>query len=82
LTSTLEERVAALEAHVEQRPGMVWRGTWSGDETYVRGDVVTQQGGMWVCIASRSTGEKPGCGPTAWKLCVKRGRAARPAQSN
>jgi integrin beta 3 len=52
-------------------PFPVWRGVHKVDEQYVRGDLVTWGGSIW--IATRDTKARPET-DDSWKLAVKRGR--------
>ncbi|MGA0530641.1 hypothetical protein [Hansschlegelia sp. KR7-227] len=70
LESRLEERVKSLEA----RPTLEYRGVWSGDLTYSKGNVVTDGGSMWFC--NRETRARPGTSG-CWTLAVKKGADAK-----
>lgn len=52
--------------------GMTYRGVWTPDGRYVKGDVVTRDGCMWHCNADTTT--RPDDRAPAWTLAVKRGR--------
>jgi hypothetical protein len=67
----LKERAAIAEAklaEIEERGEVAYRGVWVHDTEYRRGNLVTDHGAMWVCLAD--TRERPG-GGAAWKLAVK-----------
>ena len=53
-------------------PVQLYRGVYEPGRTYQQGDVVTKGGAQW--HADRDTADVPGAGPTAWTLCVSRGR--------
>lgn len=58
-------------------PVMIYRGVYSEETTYERGDTVTWGGAMWHCNGAQAEGEalgKPVDGSKAWTLAVKRGR--------
>jgi len=46
--------------------------------TYARGDVVTDDGSLWLCKAE-TTSDRPGTS-SAWKLICKRGKDGRDAK--
>lgn len=68
----LEERLSKLEA----RPILEYRGVWKSTDTYKRGDLTTHDGSMWHAQVG-SQGLMPGQGE-GWRLCVKKGKDARP----
>lgn len=53
------------------------RGVWSSDNHYVRGQLVTDHGSVWLALSE--TGTRPGSSPT-WRLIVKAGRDGRDAR--
>lgn len=56
--------------------GLVWRGTWSGAETYVRKDVVYWNGSSYVMTSvTDSVNEEPPIATTKWALVAKQGIA-------
>lgn len=57
-------------------PVMLYRGVFSAEREYDRGDTVTWAGSLWHCEADK-TAEKPGDGSKAWTLAAKRGRDGR-----
>ena len=60
-------------------PVLLDRGVWTVDAAYVKGDVVTFGGSMWIAKAE-SQGVKPGeaaDASRAWRLAVKHGRDGR-----
>jgi hypothetical protein len=70
-----EHQIAALTARVavlEARPVIQYAGVWKAGQRYPRGTAITHDGGLWIAEAE-TEGERPGNGPTAWKLAVKRG---------
>lgn len=56
-------------------PVVIHRGVFQPDQQYEAGDAATWDGSTW--IALRSTQEKPGTNPEAWRLSTKRGRDGR-----
>jgi hypothetical protein len=70
-----EHRIAELTARVavlEARPAIQYAGVWRPGQKYPRGMAITHDGCLWV--AEHDTiDERPGNGPTAWRLAVKRG---------
>lgn len=62
----LEGRLFAMEAR-----GVKYVGTWQKAGDYSRGDVVTDQGSMWVCLRDGATGARPATSPDAWQLSAK-----------
>lgn len=58
-------------------PGIVDRGVFKSDETYLRGDAVTWAGSLWIAQEDGVKG-KPEAG-SGWRLAVKKGRDARGA---
>jgi HK97 family phage major capsid protein len=69
----LEKRVEALE----KRPASLkYAGVWSGDETYLQDDAVTDRGSLWIAVEKCSPGIRPG-ESESWQLAVKRGRDRR-----
>jgi hypothetical protein len=72
---TKETRLKAVEARVtglERRPTMRYCGVWDKAAEYPAESLTTYGGSMWH-TETGSRGEKPGAGPTGWKLVVKRG---------
>ena len=68
----LEKRLEARLAAVEARPaGVRWIGTFKHGETYTAGGLVTDRGGLWLCLAETTV--RPGDSANAWKLIVKSG---------
>jgi len=61
---------------------MTWQGVYDATTTYLRPDVVTCEGSLWVA-RSRTQGDRPGTdgGAQAWALIVKRGRDGRDGQN-
>lgn len=57
-------------------PVQIYRGLYESGRTYQQGDVVTKGGAQW--HADQDTKDVPGAGPTAWTLCVSRGREGKP----
>ncbi|MBY5581862.1 phage tail fiber protein [Rhizobium leguminosarum] len=56
--------------------GLVWRGTWSAAETYVRKDVVYWNGSSYVMTSvTDSIDEEPPVATTKWMLVAKQGIA-------
>ena len=64
----LEARVAELERLSVKTTGTRYRGVFSADDTYSRGDLVTHAGGLWHCW--EATTSKPGIDNT-WQLTAK-----------
>jgi hypothetical protein len=52
-----------------------YRDVWDGAKTYAQGDLVTDDGSMWLC-KDLTTSDRPGTS-AAWKLIVKRGQHGR-----
>jgi polyhydroxyalkanoate synthesis regulator phasin len=67
--TTLEQRIAELEKGAE------YRGIWSPGSSYIKGNSVTFQGGIWIC--KEDTDSRPGTDST-WQLAVKRGSRPYP----
>jgi hypothetical protein len=65
----LRQQIAALE----QRPALKHLGTYRDGAAYVEGNLVTRNGGLWLCL--QNTVEPPGKTPAAWQLIVKSGGA-------
>ncbi len=60
-------------------PFMIYRGLWSRDQAYERGDCITSDGGIWHAETNTIAGiDRPGISK-AWKLAVKRGRDGKSA---
>jgi len=55
-----------------------YKDVYDGATDYVRGDVVTDDGSLWLCKADTTT-ERPGQS-SAWKLICKRGKDGRDAK--
>ena len=80
--SYVSRALAPLEkrlAKIEQRTAAdifadAYRGTWRAGESYERGQLCTDHGGLWVCATD--TNSRPGSGPH-WVLAVKAGRDGR-----
>jgi hypothetical protein len=53
-------------------PAVVWRGTWSADTRYTKGDAVIRNGSSWVCVRGTLGGE-PGKSDD-WHLMSQRGK--------
>jgi hypothetical protein len=73
-----DARLDAIEtrlAELEQRPTTEYKGVWTRDRAYQRGDFATHGGSIWHsnCHGNHST---PGQSPD-WTLAVKHGRDAR-----
>ena len=62
----LRKRIDRLEER-----GVKYVGTWQKAADYARGDVVTDQGSMWVCLKDGQTGSRPSNAPDAWQLSAK-----------
>jgi hypothetical protein len=56
-------------------PLPIYRGVYQAGQEYELGDMISFGGSVW--IAKANTSEKPGEGPTAWTLAIKRGRDGR-----
>ena len=64
-------------AEIENKPVLRYLGVWEQQRQYNEQNVVTCEGGMWVCrTATRS---RPGSDST-WQLAVKRGRNGKGAK--
>lgn len=68
----LEDAAHTKESEVVL-PVMLYRELWKEGETYRRGDTVTRDGSMFVCI-DEETNKMPGTSNSGWRLSVKRGR--------
>jgi len=55
-----------------------YRDVYDGATTYAAGDVVTDDGSLWLCKAATTT-DRPGQS-SAWKLICKRGKDGRDAK--
>jgi hypothetical protein len=66
-TITLEQRLAKCMHHED---------VWREDQAYDTGAVVSLGGSAWVARAP-TIGQRPGSGPTPWKLFAKNGTIAR-----
>lgn len=64
-----EKRLAALEAEMAKvsEKGIDYRGTFKDGADYVKGDILTHSGGMW--ISTRTTDQAPP--GNGWVLAVK-----------
>lgn len=70
----LKQRIKELE----QFP-FEYKGTWQAETEYRKNNVITMNGGLWVCLNTR-TRERP---PSShWQLAVKAGRDARATKLN
>lgn len=54
-------------------PIVLYRGVYSADQEYEKGDSATFGGSVWICQVD-NTKSKPGDASGDWKLAVKRGR--------
>lgn len=63
--------------HERQLPGMIYKGIFSPDNTYLAGDTVTFGGSLWVAKKDDPQG-KPGQSQD-WQLVVKKGRDGKSA---
>jgi len=59
-------------------PGLVDRGVYQPDDMYLKGDVVTYAGAIWIAQTDAPT--KPGDQTRSWRLSVKPGRDGRDAR--
>jgi hypothetical protein len=60
-----------VREEVAQRVATLHRGTWKADESYARGEMITHDGGTWVCRRDCTGAEsKPGKSDS-WQLIVK-----------
>lgn len=79
--SPMNARMAAFEARINllesQTKNFVYLGVWESGRTYLRHNVTTRDGGMWI-VRAEQTLQRPGDSPD-WVLCVKRGRDGRDA---
>lgn len=55
-----------------QVPVMIYKGVFSAEEKYLRGDTVTFGGSIYHC--NKDTEDRPAAGSKAWTLAAKRGR--------
>jgi hypothetical protein len=69
--AAVTRRLAAIEA----APVIRYAGIWKAGQRYPRGTAITHDGALWIAEAE-TEGERPGSGPTAWKLAVKSGNGA------
>jgi hypothetical protein len=51
-----------------------WCGTWDENSSYVKNQIVTLSGSMWICVAPKTTVRPSTDEPNFWQLCCKRGR--------
>jgi hypothetical protein len=75
IARTVRKRFAALEAALANYE---YRGIWKPSTPYKKGNSATFDGSTWICTEDDTT-TKPGTG-TGWKLSVKRGKDADPAE--
>lgn len=75
LTLSLESEDLKI-THELELGGMIYRGLYSPDQEYVRGDTVTWAGSLY--IANERTGEKPD-NSKAWALAARKGRDGKDA---
>jgi hypothetical protein len=68
----LKARIADLETRTV---GPEYKGTFEIGHAYSRGSLVTRGGGLWLALSDTTL--TPGSSPTAWRLIVKSGGAAR-----
>ena len=73
----LRRQVAELAQHMTHLKEFAWKGVWSANATYMRGNFVTWGGGIWHSDVNHNRGAKPGQAPTSWTLAVKRGADGR-----
>lgn len=78
MVRALAERVESLERQLAE--GTVsYKGIWSADQQYRRGDLTTLSGNVW--HANRPTTSKPGEAPHSdWTLMVRKGKDGRDAR--
>ena len=57
-------------------PGIVWRGAWRKETSYVVNNVVTHDHAAWICVAPDGS-MRPGVTAKSWKLFVKAERGER-----
>jgi integrin beta 3 len=69
---------AQVAEELSKRPEMEYRGVWSNENEYRRGNWVTWGGSLWHCDEG-GTVEKPGSSDD-WTLAVKKGRDGRDAK--
>jgi hypothetical protein len=74
LLAPLDARLTAIEQRLNgggpQTLADSYRGVFKQGESYKRGELCTDQGGLWFCNADTQT--RPGSGPH-WTLAVKSG---------
>lgn len=70
-----EELRAVVREEVARWGGDLYRGLWGAGESYLKGQMVSFNGGMW-CRQSDGSHGMPG-ESSDWKLAVKRGRDGR-----
>lgn len=61
--------------------GIVWRGAWSAEATYLAGDAVSKAGSLWRAVAAHSNQEPPDDPTTAsiaWEIFLARGEQGLP----
>jgi len=59
-----------LDAELERRCLLEYRGIWDEALTYKRGSTVTAGNAVWVAVAPAGKGARPGKDP-AWRLAAK-----------
>ncbi|MBZ9760320.1 hypothetical protein LB553_05450 [Mesorhizobium sp. CA8] len=67
---------ASKTAAKHSEPEVPYAGVWAEGHQYERGQFTTAGGALWHAEVA-SKGVKPGTAPGTWKLCVKRGDAAK-----
>ena len=76
----LTKRVASLESQLASFDGGqknladAHQGPWQGGVVYDRGDLVTFQGSVWLCLEKGA--QRPNA-DSGWRLVVKHGKDAR-----
>lgn len=59
-------------------PVLIYREVFKDGTEYTRGDCVTYDGSVWICVVDAAKA-KPGIGPD-WKLAVRRGNEGKPGK--
>lgn len=75
---SIDQRLKALEAHNEERPGLKYREVYQEGVAYKRGDCVTWGGSLWIAMSdTRVHPRVTAAGGRDWRLAVKAGRPGK-----
>ena len=75
--------VSVGDTGLKGRPGIVWRGLWSGSVDYYAGDVVKYNGSTFICSSFIAANESayPTSTPENWSLFAEKGAQGEKAQN-